>query len=228
MFFDSPWLMGDPPTEQRLGGDEVSGRRAKTVVLTELQASILGRLERADRTPQGLAERCRIVLLAAEGRPSVDVAAELDVDPQRVSRWRNRWEAAQAALLTAENEQVADSELEALIRRLLADLHRNGGVTKFSAEQVAQIIALACEAPADSDLPVTHWTPAELAREAVKRGIVGSISPRQVDRFLKGGRSSAAQEPVLAHVAGQARSSRALPGRRREHLRDLQGYASSP
>jgi hypothetical protein len=178
----------------------MGGRRAQTKALTKRQESILRRLECADRTPQRLAERCRIVMLSAEGRLTLDVGEKLGVTPQRVSRWRNRWAAAQASLVTAEEEQPADREVEALIRKLLADLHRNGGVTKFSAEQVAQIIALACEQPADSELPVTHWTPPELAREAVKRGIVESISPRQVDRFLTGGRSSAAQEPLLAHV----------------------------
>ena len=29
------------------------------------------------------------------------------------------------------------------------------------------IIALACEPPAQSGLPVSHWTPTELAREAI-------------------------------------------------------------
>ena len=55
---------------------------------------------------------------------------------------------------------------------------------KFTPEEITGIIALACESPADSGLPVSHWTPPELAREAVRRGIVESISPRQVDRFL--------------------------------------------
>jgi hypothetical protein len=144
-----------------------------------------------------------------------------------VSRWRNRWAAAQESLSAAEEEQPWEKELEELLRKLLADLHRNGGVTKFSAEQVAQITALAFEEPADSGLPVTHWIPPELAREAVKR-IVESISPRQVDRFLKGGRSQAAQEPLLADVAGQARGSRAVRGRRPEPLRDLQGDTAPP
>lgn len=206
----------------------MGGRRAQSIVLTKRQESILCRLERAGRTPQRLAERCRIVLLSAEGRLTVDIGDKLGVAPQRVSRWRNRWAAAQASLVTAEQEHPAGSELSALIRKLLADLHRNGGVTKFSAEQVAEIIALACEQPADSDLPVTHWTPPELAREAVKRGIVESISPRQVDRFLKGGRSSAAQEPLLAHVAGQARRSGTVRGRSPRHLRDLQADPSPP
>jgi len=31
---------------------------------------------------------------------------------------------------------------------------------------------------------VSSWTPRELADEAVKRGIVTSISPRTVERFL--------------------------------------------
>ncbi len=199
----------------------MSGRRAQSVVLTERQELILSRLERADRTPQRRAERCRIVLLAAQGRRTVEIAEELGVDPQRVSRWRNRWASKQASLLTAEQEQPPDRELEALIRGVLKDLHRNGGKAKFSAEQVAQIIALACEEPAESDLPVTHWTPPELAREAVKRGIVESISPRHVDRFLKGGGSTATQEPLLAHVTGQARSPRAVRCRSPRHLRHL-------
>lgn len=86
------------------------------------------------------------------------------------------------------------------IEELLNDLPRAGWAGKFSAEQVTQIIALACEPPADSGRPVTHWTPKELADEAAKRGIVESISPRQVGRFLKDGRPAAASEPLLAHA----------------------------
>jgi transposase len=97
-------------------------------------------------------------------------------------------------LANAEAEGVTDKDLEALVLRALADQPRSGAPPKFApeqvaslialAEQVASLIALACESPADSGLPVSHWTPPELAREAVKRGIFESISPRQVDRFL--------------------------------------------
>ena len=48
-----------------------------------------------------------------------------------------------------------------------------------------QIVALACEAPKASEHPVSHWTPTELATEAVKRHIVKKISPRSVGRFLR-------------------------------------------
>ena len=63
-------------------------------------------------------------------------------------------------------------------------IDRCGAPPKFTPEQITAIIALACEHPSQSGVPVSHWTPPELAREAIKRGIVESISPRQVDRFL--------------------------------------------
>jgi len=64
------------------------------------------------------------------------------------------------------------------------DEDRCGAPPKFTPEQITAIIALACEHPSQSGVAVSHWTPPELAREAIKRGIVESISPRQVDRFL--------------------------------------------
>lgn len=157
---------------------------ATTVVVTRRQRELLERLTATGSTPQRVAERCRIVLMSAEERPNIEQAADLGVDRQRVRRWRGRWAAAQGHLAAAEAEGASDKDLEALLLGVLRDEHRNGGVTKFTPEQIAAIIALACEPPADSGLPVSHWTPPELAREAMKRGIVESISPRQVDRFL--------------------------------------------
>ena len=56
---------------------------------------------------------------------------------------------------------------------------------KFTPEQVTQILAVACEPPAKSGRPITHWTAHELADEVVKRGIVTSISTSQVSRYLR-------------------------------------------
>ena len=44
---------------------------------------------------------------------------------------------------------------------------------------------VACEPPAKSGRPITHWTAQELADEVIKRGIVPSISPAQVGRYLR-------------------------------------------
>ncbi len=54
----------------------------------------------------------------------------------------------------------------------------------FTAEQVAHIVAMACEQLDDSDGPVSHWTTDQLAAEAVERQIVESISRTSMDRFL--------------------------------------------
>jgi putative transposase len=67
---------------------------------------------------------------------------------------------------------------------------------------------LALEAPEECGRPVSHWTPRELAEEAMKRQIVASISPRSVERFLKGSRSQASSQPLLAEPGN--RRSRSL------------------
>ncbi len=74
----------------------------------------------------------------------------------------------------------------------LADAPRAGAPATFTAEQIIQIINLACRPPEQLGRPVTAWTPRELADEAVKQGIVPAISPRSVERFLGRGRPAAA------------------------------------
>ena len=58
-------------------------------------------------------------------------------------------------------------------------------------------MALACEPPEEYGRAVTHWTPPELAAEAVKQGIVDNISARHVGRFLKCSRFETASIPLL-------------------------------
>ncbi len=45
--------------------------------------------------------------------------------------------------------------------------------------------ALACEVPENSNLPLSHWDQSELARDAIRRGIVETISHGSIGRFLK-------------------------------------------
>jgi putative transposase len=68
----------------------------------------------------------------------------------------------------------------------------------FDAEQYCKIVAIALEDPAESQRPISEWTPREIADEAVRRGIVNSISKSQVRLFLKGERRKAAQNGRLA------------------------------
>jgi len=160
------------------------GPSSVSITLTTRQREILESLSRTKTAAQQVVERCRVVLLSAAGRRNEAQAETLGVDRQRVRCWRHRWARGMEALNTAEAAGATKRDLEILIMGLLTDAARSGAPTKFSAEQIAGLIAIACEPPTDSGLPVTHWTPSELAREAVRRGLVESISPRQVDRFL--------------------------------------------
>jgi transposase len=99
--------------------------------------------------------------------------------------WRERWLEAAPGLGRAEaNPQISDQELTGFIEEVLADAPRPGAPATFSPEQIVLIVAVACEAPQDSDRPITHWTHRELADEVIKREIVTSISSRQVGRWL--------------------------------------------
>ena len=165
---------------------EVGVARAKgVVVLSAVQRVALERLVRAPSTPQCVAERARIVLMSAGSQLNVVQAAALGVDPQRVRRWRVRWAAAQPAIAAVEDAEGDDAHVDDLVVSLLSDEPRSGRKPTFTAEQVAQIIATACEKPSDCGREVSHWTPRELADEAIKRGIVAGISVRHVGRILE-------------------------------------------
>lgn len=163
------------------------GGRAVEISVSKRQRGLLEKWvrNRAD-TPYRLIERCRIILMSGRGVSNAEQGRRLGVHEQRVRRWRRRWVEAQNRLAAAEEQGASDRDLGKLLAEVLSDQPRAGVTPTFSAEQLTMIIAVACEPPEESGRPVTHWTPKELADEAVKRGIVESISPRHVDRLLKG------------------------------------------
>lgn len=59
-----------------------------------------------------------------------------------------------------------------------------GGRGRFPPAQIAEVKALACELPAQTGRPLSRWSAAELAREAVGRGIVCRVSGTTVWRWL--------------------------------------------
>jgi putative transposase len=172
------------------------GRAAK-VIITERQQDVLKTMTRSSTCPQAVAQRAGMILLAFERLTNEDIADRLGCERHTVGPWRRRWAKAWSRLILIECGEKA-SALPRAIEELLSDLPRRGCPGKFSPEQVTQILAVACEPPEDSGRPVTHWTPRELADEVQQRGLVTSISPRQVGRFLKDSRTSAASQPLLA------------------------------
>ena len=65
-------------------------RRAE-VVLSEDQREVLERWARRPKGSRALAFRCRIVLAAAAGRSSTEIAAELGTTGTTVGTWRGRF-----------------------------------------------------------------------------------------------------------------------------------------
>ena len=77
-------------------------RVAPEIVLTNEERAELTKLVRSKLTSVRLAQRARIVLLAAKGRQSKDIAAELGIGRVQVSRWRERY--AQTRLAGIEHD----------------------------------------------------------------------------------------------------------------------------
>src|SRR5215216_3275386 len=155
------------------------GPRPPSVELTDEERRELEALARRHKTGQQLADRARIVLRAADGLNNSEIARELALEPDTVRLWRRRWLSVSGVAL--EELDVADR---------LSDAPRSGTPARITPEQVARIVALACEAPSESGRPISQWSTTELAAEIVRRGIVDTISPRHAARLLKRGTSS--------------------------------------
>jgi transposase len=158
------------------------GKAAK-VIITERQQEILDQFSRSRSEPAFLCQRSTLILLAFAGLLNEQIAAVVDLERHQVGIWRARWAAAFDRLVLVECLEGTIA-LRKAIRELLADAPRPGAPGKFTAEQLAQIFAVACEEPEKSARPITHWTHAELADEVQLRGIVESISARHLGRLL--------------------------------------------
>jgi len=197
-----------PPSaeEGSVQESEMPGPPAKVVQLSERQRRLLEEMARRPKSSQRLARRAKILLEAARGTSNEGMRRRLGLNQVTIRRWRGRASEALRRLSDLEDalqlEGASAGKVETLLRKgleeALDDAPRPGTPVRFSAEQVCEIVALACEEPDKYGRPVTHWTPRELAEEAVKQHIVPQISRRSVGRFLKGERAQAPSKPLLA------------------------------
>lgn len=155
------------------------GPKPPKIELTDAERRALDDLVRRHSTPQQMALRARIILLAAEGHNNAQIARQLSICVDMVRLWRERWRVLQAANL--EDLPVVDR---------LSDAPRPGKPRRITDEQVCQIVELACEAPERSGRPISQWTAREIADEIKQRSIVDEISDRHAARLLKRGISS--------------------------------------
>lgn len=119
------------------------GRVAGSVVLSEEERRFLEGQVRRDKAPRSLSDRCRMILLCAEGLASKEVAARLGVHEHTVGKWRRRF---------------AKDRIEGL-----TDEYRPGRPRTVSDEQVADVIERTLNArPKDA----THWSIRSMAAES--------------------------------------------------------------
>lgn len=157
-------------------------KRATAIHLSEQEQEALLRLTRRHRSEQQVALRARIILAAAQGTSNAHIARELSIHVDTVRLWRDRWASGHES--HPEQQETVD------LATCLQEARRPGAVPKFTVEQRAQMVALACEAPAKTGRPISQWAGREIAEELVARGIVPQISPRHAARLLKKGASS--------------------------------------
>ncbi len=159
------------------------GKAAKTII-TERQQEILQTLSRSVTAPSHFRQRASIIVLAFDGLRNQDIAARVGLTHRQVGLWRRRWANAWNKLVDIECCE-SRAALRRAIEAVLTDAPRPGAPGKFTPEQVTLILAVACEPPEKSGRPITHWTVQELTDEVIQRGIVESISPAQVYRYLR-------------------------------------------
>jgi len=174
--------------------------RAAAIELTLEQRELLNQVSNSWTSNQAHVERARIILLSAERKTNYQIGIDLGVSAHCASKWRERWRAKAAELSAAEAEEEKSAYRQRVLE-LLDDAPRAGCPEKFTAEQICQILSVACEAPEESEHPLSHWSLSSLIAEVVRRGIVESISRSQIHVFLKScGYQTAQGEDVDTHT----------------------------
>jgi transposase len=116
---------------------------ATPIMLTAQEQQHLQQLARSKRSEVRLAERARIVLLAAEGKQNQEIAALLRIHRDKVSRWRRRY---------------AESGLTGIAK----DRPR-GGRKPAARERLAPVIVK--KTTQEKPTNATHWSTRTLAKE---------------------------------------------------------------
>ncbi len=115
---------------------------AVEIVLSEEERAQLESWARRRTSAQGLADRSRIVLAAADGLRNTEIAERLGVHRSMVTRWRNRF---------------AEHRLDGLV-----DEPRPGRPRTITDEQVEEVIIKTLESTPKN---ATHWSTRSMAAE---------------------------------------------------------------
>jgi transposase len=138
---------------------------AVPVTLAASERKILKKRVRGAKTCWRDRLRAHIVLAAARGRGNERIAADLGICVNTVRKWRGRF---------------ARHGLGGL-----KDLPRSGRPRSISAAARAAVVALACQLPSATGVPLARWSGPELRHELEAQGLVSEpVSVTSVLRIL--------------------------------------------
>src|SRR5262245_44094862 len=135
------------------------------IELRETQVAELTHLSLSYTAPYAEVQRARIVLLAHHYPTwsNAQIACTVGCARDTVKEWRRRW--TQHGTLQATARAGAPRHFAALVR--------------------AQLVALACSKPSAYGKVWKRWSGEKLAQVAVEQGIVATISPSTIRRWLR-------------------------------------------
>lgn len=117
-------------------------RQAQPVTLIDTERLELHRWVAAHRTPQQVAQRCQIILSAAEGKEDKRIAAELEINFKTAAFWRRRFREAGTDCLwevspgRGRKAQYSQRKIKTIIDTTLQS--RPEGATQWSCRSLAQ------------------------------------------------------------------------------------------
>ncbi len=142
----------------------MAGRQAGQVELSPQARTFLEGQVRRHKAPRSLSDRCRMVLLCAEGLQSKEVAARLGVHEHTVGKWRRRFVEDGIEGLTDEYRAgrprtVSDAQVTQVIERTLNTTPKDA--THWSIRSMAAEMAL-----------LQSWRACWKTRSVLRRGVV--------------------------------------------------------
>jgi transposase len=132
-----------------VAGQWVVANRVRTLALTDEQRVVLLRRTRSKGSPARMVERARIVLLAADGVPGLEIAERVGCSEPTVIRWRSRF---------AEHGLAG-----------LADEPRSGKPPTIPRSVRDEILSITLTEP-PAELGITHWSSRLLAARLRRDG----------------------------------------------------------
>lgn len=117
-------------------------RQASPIALMETDRLELERWVAAHRTPQQVAQRCQIILSAAQGKQDREIAADLQINFKTVALWRGRFRSAgidclwEVAAGRGRKSHYSQKKIKAIVQTTLQT--RPAGATHWSCRTLAE------------------------------------------------------------------------------------------